>query len=247
MNDFKQRIKVDRTNSGEIIITEELKNVLIHLMKNDISKKEAMELTGIGDKGTVEIKMQELINMNPNLMNLYNEYIARKSKNFEGYTFRREAIDMLRNDISQSHMAEYIGVNRRTFSTKMKNLQEDNKNNELGKLLQEHANRKMKRKTITLMEQAKINYILDEYEENYPVGNAKYENKDFIETRFKTIAEMLNTVNDLINEGNTIKELSENKIISESSYRKYKIEAENLKKILNEENSVKTNNENEAR
>ena len=247
MSDFKERIKVDRTNSGEIIITEELKRILVKLMKGEITKQEAMAETGIGDKGTIERKIQELVNLNPNLVELYKEYMGRKSKNFEGYTFRSEAIEMLRNDSSQSYMAECIGINRRTFSTKIKKLQEENMDNELGKLLKEHADRKMRRQEITPNELAMINYILDEYEKKYPVRKTKYEDKSLIELRLQTISKIIYAVELFLKDGTTIKELSERKIISESSYRKYRTEAENLRKILQENNSSKTNNENEPR
>ena len=233
MNDFKERIKVERSNVGEIIITDELKRVLIRLMKGEITKQEAILTTGIGDKGTIERKIQELVSLDPRLIELYNEYVARKSKDFNGYTFRAEAIDMLRNDCSQSLMAERIGVNRRSFSTKIKKLQEENADNELGVLLKEHAERKMKRRELSTREIAIINCILDEYEEKYPVGTARYEHMNIIELRLQTLSRIIETVDELISNGATIKDLSQRKIISESSYRKYKIEVENLSKILN--------------
>ena len=246
MSDFKDRIKIDRNNSGEIILTEELKRLLIKLMKGETSKKDVMDYTGIGDKGTIEIKIQELVNLNPNLVELYREYIGRKSKNFEGYIFRSEAIEMLRSDLSQSYMAKCIGVNRRTFSTKIKNLQKENEDNELGKLLKEHADRKMRRQEITSNELVMINCILDEYEKKYPVRNIKYQDKGFIELRLQTILKIIETVDELIAEGNTLKELNEKNIISESNYRKYRLEAENLSKIVNN-NELNQNNENGER
>ena len=92
MNEFKESLKVERENSGEIIITEPLKNMLIELMKGNISKKELMEITGMGDKGTVELKIKEIVAQNPELALLYNEYVSRKSEDFLGYEFRTEAI-----------------------------------------------------------------------------------------------------------------------------------------------------------
>ena len=61
MNEFKESLKVERKNSGEIIITEQLKSLLIELMKGNISKKELMEMTGIGDKVSVETKITEIV------------------------------------------------------------------------------------------------------------------------------------------------------------------------------------------
>ena len=120
MNEFKESLGISRESSGKIIITDPLKDLLIELMKGNISKQEVMNLTGIADKQTVEIKIQEVVADNPEFSLLYEEYMSRKSKDFNGYNFRPEAIEMLRNDYSQSFMAEKIGVSRRTFSSKMK-------------------------------------------------------------------------------------------------------------------------------
>ena len=173
-----------------------------------------------------------MISIYPELELLYREYLTRKSANFNGYNFRAEAIEMLRGDYSQSTMSERIGVNRRSFSTKIKKLQEENFDNELGVLLREHAIRKMKRMEITDEEKIRINRILDEYEEKYPVGLARYENRNSIEVRLQNISRMIDMVEELIKNGITIKQLSESKVISESNYRKYKEEAEYLTKIL---------------
>ena len=232
MNEFKDSLSVSRENSGKIIITDTLKNVLIELIKGNISKQEVMNLTGIADKKTVELKIQEMVAENPELVMLYEEYIARKSMNFDGYNFRPEAIEMLRNDYSQSFMAEKIGIKRRTYSTKMKKLAEENKDNILGKLLYEHASRQMKRQQADSFELAKINILLDKYEEEFPVGLAQFEKGNTIEKRKEIVSKVIETIEDLLENGYTLKELSEKGIISESSYRKYREEAENLSKIL---------------
>ena len=233
MNEFKEGYKVERASGGEIIITDALKDILIEMLKGNLTKKDVMNKTGIADKTTVELKVKQLVAQNPELKLLFEEYISRKSVNFNGYNFRAEAIDMLRNDYSQSQMAEKIGVNRRSFSTKIKKLQADNSNNELGELLRRHAVRKMKRKEITEEEKIAINCILDEYEEKYPVGLARYENRNPIEARLEVITKLLDTVDNLVESGTTLKELSDRKVISESGYRKYREEAESLNKILN--------------
>ena len=104
MNEFKESLIVQRKNSGEIIINSQLKDLLIELMKGNISKNEVMSLTGIGDKTTIEIKIEEIVGQNPELKELYQEYISNKNTNFEGYNFRPEAIEMLRKDYSQNTM-----------------------------------------------------------------------------------------------------------------------------------------------
>lgn len=232
MNDFKESLKVEREKSGEIIITEQLQNLLIELMKGNISKKELMERTHIGDKGTVELKIQEVVTQNPELKPLYNDYIDRKNENFEGYIFRAEAIEMLRNDYSQSFMAEKIGVSRRGFSGKIKKLQEKNSDNILGKLLKEHAERKMKKLTIDDDVLLAINISLDEYEQQYPVGLARYEKRNTLEIRRDNLQKVVSLIEGLRQDGTTLKELNERKIISEATYRRYKMELDELSKIL---------------
>ena len=232
MNEFKESLTVMRENSGKIIITDPLKNLLIDLMKGNISKNEVMNLTGIGDKNTVEIKIQELVTENPGLKLLYEEYMSRKSTNFNGYNFRPEAIQMLRNDYSQSVMAERINVSRRTYSTKMKKLAEQNENNIFGKLLSQHAERQMKRQKVSEAELVRINLELDRYEEQNPTGIVRYEQKNSIELRMENVSRVIETIEVLLNSGYTLKQLNEEGIISESSYRKYREEAMNLSKIL---------------
>lgn len=234
MNEFKESLKVVRKNSGEIIITEQLKSLLIELMKGNIFKKELMEITGIGDEGSVERKIEEIVGGKDKekLKPLYDEYISKKRENFEGYEFRAEAIEMLRRDYSQSVMAKLLGIPRKSFSTKMKKLQEKNKENILGDLLKEHAERKMKRQEITDEEIIKINLALDEYEEQFPVGLVKYEKRTSQEVRKQTLEKVISAIENMRAEGMTLQQISERKIISEGMYRKYKAELENLIKIL---------------
>ena len=235
MNEFKESLGVSRESSGKIIITNPLKDLLIELMKGNISKQDVMNLTGIADKQTVEIKIQEIVAENPELSLLYEEYMSRKNTNFNGYNFRAEAIEMLRGDYSQSFIAKKIGVSRRTFSTKMKELAERNQKNILGQLLKQHAERQMKRQIIDDIELVKINNQLDEYEKEFPVGVARYEKRSAIQVRKENVLKVVEAIEGLFEEGYTIKELSEKGIVSESSYRKYREEAINLSKILEDE------------
>lgn len=233
MNDFKESLQVDRETSGKIIMSEQLREILITLMKGEITKKELMEKTGIGDKNTVELKIQELVSEEPNLRALYEEYNARKSTNFNGYSFRAEAISMLRTDASQSSMAERLDINRRTFSTKMKRVQEANKDNVLGCLLKDHADRQMKRQKTTPEQLININLQLDKYEQEYPVGLTKYEKRNSLEIRLENIKRVVELVEEIMQTGMTLKEINDRGIISESNYRKYKEEVKKLEIILN--------------
>lgn len=237
MNEFKESLIVQRKNSGEIIINSQLKDLLIELMKGNISKNEVMSLTGIGDKTTIEIKIEEIVGQNPELKELYQEYISNKNTNFEGYNFRPEAIEMLRKDYSQSIMAERLEISRKTFSTKMKKLALQNEGNILGKLLNEHASRQMRRQKISDIELIKINTQLDKYEEQFPVGTTRYEKRNSIEARRENILRVIQTVDELLDKGYTLKKLAEEDIISESSYRKYREEAMHLTRILEENTS----------
>jgi len=237
MNEFKESLSVSRENSGKIIMTDPLKNLLIELMKGNISKNQVMDLTGIGDKRTIEIKIEEVVAKSPELKLLYEEYMSRKSSDFNGYNFRPEAIEMLRKNYSQSVMAERINISRRTFSTKMKKLAQENKDNILGKLLLEHADRQMKRKKVSNTELLQINIELDQYEAEFPVGPTRDEKRSSIEIRRDNALMVLQTIEELLGNGYTLKQLDKEGIISESSYRRYKEEAINLSKILEDNTS----------
>ena len=94
-------------------------------------------------------------------------------------------------------MAEKIGVNRRSYSTKMKKLEKENEDNILGRLLFEHADRKMRRQEISPVELVRINVQLDQYEEEFPVGTTIYEKKSAIEERKENVLKLIETIEDL--------------------------------------------------
>ena len=234
MNDFKESLKVERDKYGKITITEPLKILLIELMKGNISKTDLMAKTGIGDKTTVELKIKEIVAQNPELKSLYQEYLAGKREDFMGYQFRAEAIEMLRRDYSQSYMAKKIGVSIRSFSFRMKRLQEENAENILGQLLKQHAERKLKKLAITSQELLAINVQLDEYEEQYPIGLSRYEKRNPLEIRRENFKMIVTLVEGLRTEGISLAQMNERKIISEAVYRRYKQELEVLTKLLDD-------------
>lgn len=235
MNDFKESIKIERDKSGKIAITEELKDILIQVMNGEMTKKQAMEITGIGDKGTIELKIQELVKLNPESIQLYQNYISKKNNNFNGYSFRAEAIDMLRKDYSQSEMATRLKgiISRRAFSTKIKNIEErENPDSILRKLLIEHAERKMKRQEINKEELIKINLLLDEYVEEHSIGMPRYEKRNPLEVRLENYKRVLESIDLLMQDGMTLKQICDKGIITEGTYRKYRTEVESLTEIL---------------
>lgn len=234
MNDFKESLKVERDKFGKITVTEPLKKLLIELMKGNISKPELMQRTGIGDKTTVELKIKEIVAQNPELKPLYEEYLAGKRENFLGYDFRAEAIEMLRKDYSQSYMAKKIEVSIRSFSFRMKKLQEENSDNILGQLLKQHAERKLGKLQISPQELLAINLQLDEYEEKYPVGLPRYEKRNSLEVRRENLQKVVSLVEGLREEGLSLSQMSERKIISEAVYRRYKLELEAITKLLDD-------------
>lgn len=236
MNDFKESIKIERDKSGKIAITEGLKNILIQVMNGEMSKKQAMDITGIGDKGTIELKIQELVKLNPELTQLYQNYISKKRKNLNGYSFRAEAIDMLRKDFSQSEMARKLKgiISRRAFSTRIKEIEErEDSDSILRKLLIEHAERKMKRQEISPEKLIKINLLLDEYVEEHSIGMPRYEKRNPLEVRLENYKRVLEAVRLLMQDGMTLKEICDKGIITEGTYRKYREEVDNLTIILN--------------
>jgi hypothetical protein len=237
MNNFKEELKVElaeRDEFGRIKITDSLKNLLIELMRGNISKPELMSRTGIGDKTTVELKIKEIVADNPELRPLYEEYSSKKRENFMGYQFRAEAIEMLRKDYSQSFMAKKIGVSVRSFSFRMKRLQEENSDNALGRLLKQHTERKLRKLPITSQEILLINLQLDEYEEKYPVGQSRYEKRDTLEIRKENFQKVVSLVESLRADGLSLSEMEKTGIISGAVYKRYKQELEVLLRLLDD-------------
>lgn len=237
MNDFKERYIVtensnnviERKKGGEIIITSALKAQIIDLLQGKIEKK---DIKGIGDEETIERIMLKIVAENLELDALLYKYKEKGRTNYEGYNFRPEAIEMLRQDCSQTDMAAKLNIPRKSFSVFMKRVREENADNELGQLLREHSERKIKKIDLDEDEKNEINKILDRYEIEHPVGEARFESKDPIKSRYDNLRKLLSTVERMLEEGYTLKELSAKKIISESYYWKYKEEAKYLAIIL---------------
>lgn len=253
MNDFKNSLKVERDKNGRILLNKQLEELFIDFMKGKISKKDLMELTGILDKNTVEIKIEELIIQKPQLKGIYEEYLSKKRKSFKDYEFLGEAIEMLKGDYSQSDMAKNIKVNRRTFSTKMKKLEEKNQDNILGSLLKEHSERNIKeaRKKESLEEKNNrriwVTKQLDIFIEENKLKIETLSGNSLNSIRLNNMEKTLEVVDSLIQKGKTIKQLDEEGIISESMYRKYRAEVENLKRIFNDDKGNKNNINSEER
>ena len=113
----------------------------------------------------------------------------------------------------------------------------------LGSLLRDHADRNIKeaRKKDTLgdkkLRRIRVNKELDEFLSKSDLNIQRLGRNELSRIKIKNIEQTLEIINSLLDEGKTIKQLDEEGIISEATYRKYKEEAENMKKIYSEENN----------
>lgn len=104
----------------------------------------------------------------------------------------------------------------------------------MGKLLSEHAYAKEKKIPLTEEDILFVNIRLDEYEEQYPVGTSRYEEGTSLEERREYLQKVVSLIDGLRQEGATLSQLSESKIISEANYRRYRLELDALSKILDD-------------
>lgn len=118
------------------------------------------------------------------------------------------------------------------MNLEQKQLQEKNRDNILGILLKEHAERKLKRMPTADDILLAINLKLDKYEEQYPVGPTRYEKRNSLEIRKENLQKVVSLIDGLRQEGITLKELSVRKIISEANYRRCRLKLDALSKLL---------------
>lgn len=181
------------------------------------------------DVKTLKQKIQNLASSDIEWNKLFSEYNGKRN-DYNGYDFKAEMIEMLIEDLSQTQMAKKIGIPRKTLTTKINQLWD---NDELKQELKKHSTRKKNHKKLSDEEKLKLMIFIDEYiEKNNIEKGRKYEN-----TKGTKIEQRLFYLNQILNLYDNVKEnypdlnekqISEQLDFSPSTIRRYKKEKELL-------------------
>ena len=215
---------------------EEFLQRIKQIEKSDFQKVVSKQITleKMAKKYNMDVKTlkQKIENLSSNDIEwnmLFSEYYGKRN-DYNGYDFKVEMIQMLEEDISQTQMADIIGIPRETLTTKINQLSD---NDELKQELKKHSTRKKNHRKLSSEEKLKLMIFTDEYREknNIKIGQ-EYKNTkgSKIEQRLFYLSQILSLYNDIkesypeLNE----KQISEQLGFNPSTIRRYKREKELL-------------------
>lgn len=250
-----EKIMQENKSSSSVVEvdSELLEEVFLKVMNDEMSIKEAQEALNNIDIETLKEKFAELVLKMEDIETLkrYAEYtgnvgITKTSKeDVTKINFRVIAIKMMRNNLSQVEMADSLGIAPRALSREFEKLGED-EDTRLYDLLKAYSFQKMQRHTLTEIEKAKLDYLLDRYEED---------NKHLLKAPEKSKTEMIIEKEDFLvleserlkEQGLTQKEIADKLGTSISSLRRARIAKTNRDNLINKMSEIKDEVEDEVK
>ena len=122
--EFLQRIKQIEKSDFQKVVSKQM-------TLEKMAKKYDMDVK------TLKQKIENLASNDIEWNKLFSEYYGKRN-DYNGYDFKAEMIQMLEEDISQTQMADIIGIPRETLTTKINQLSD---NDELKQELKKHSTR----------------------------------------------------------------------------------------------------------
>lgn len=214
--EFLQRIKQIEKSDFQKVVSKQM-------TLEKMAKKYDMDVK------TLKQKIENLASNDIEWNKLFSEYYGKRN-DYNGYDFKAEMIQMLEEDISQTQMADIIGIPRETLTTKINQLSD---NDELKQELKKHSTRKKNHRKLSSEEKLKLMIFIDEYREKNNIKKGQeYKNTkgSKIEQRLFYLSQILSLYNDIkesypeLNE----KQISEQLDFNPSTIRRYKREKELL-------------------
>lgn len=215
--EFLQRIKQIEKSDFQKVVSKQM-------TLEKMAKKYDMDVK------TLKQKIENLASNDIEWNKLFSEYYGKRN-DYNGYDFKAEMIQMLEEDISQTQMADIIGIPRETLTTKINQLSD---NDELKQELKKHSTRKKNHRKLSSEEKLKLMIFTDEYREKNNIKKGQeYKNTkgSKIEQRLFYLSQILSLYNDI---KESYPELNEKQISEQLDFnpsttiRRYKREKELL-------------------
>lgn len=179
---FRERMKINRCNSSTIRLDEKTEEIIISILKGEMTAKEASKKYHI-DTETIRRKMNELVEKDSKYLKLYLKYCNKSAIDYGKINFKGLIIYMLRKDMSQSEIAEEYEIPARTISREVEKLgeSEDEKDIKLYNIAKIYADKKMRKQRLTTYESQLYNKILDELFPDIPIIDLDAKSQNEIE------------------------------------------------------------------
>ena len=216
----------NQENSARLELDGTLKDVVIQILKGEISARKASDIYGM-DRETLRRKALELANSSPDFIQKYIKYKSRRG-DYSAINFRRLFIIMIENDMSQTEIANEYSIPHRTMSRELEkigksDLEYDKKIYNIAKI---YAQKRMKREKLSIFEKRLYENIIGEIQGDIP-QNIILE----IEDPIKKLEDFLTQVQSLKDEGLTMQKIADEMNTSISTIKRNKLKLEELKQI----------------
>lgn len=214
--EFLQRIKQIEKSDFQKVVSKQM-------TLEKMAKKYDMDVK------TLKQKIENLASNDIEWNKLFSEYYGKRN-DYNGYDFKAEMIQMLEEDISQTQMADIIGIPRETLTTKINQLSD---NDELKQELKKHSTRKKNHRKLSSEEKLKQMIFVNEYREKNNIEKSR----EYEATKGSKVEQRLFYLNQILNLYNDVKEnypdlnekqISEQLDFDPSTIRRYKREKELL-------------------
>ena len=168
---FEQAIRDNKANSTQVTIPDEiLKQVCLDVCyKKDNIRAIATRMKV--DEDTLKEKIFQILSKPEHLVlaRKYIEYQAMLHPDYSYINFKALIVEMMKNNQSQSQIAEEYGIPARTLSREIEKLKQEEGYERLYDICKEYSYRKMKRKPFTEFEQLLMQAVVEEYSDEGPI------------------------------------------------------------------------------
>lgn len=225
-----EQILLGNKANKTIKIDDNLKEIIIKILKGELSTRQTSEKYGI-DRETLQRKIDELANSSPEYIQYYIRYKSQRG-DYSGINFRRLFIELIEQDMSQSEMAQLYGIPIRTVSRELEKLgqSEEEQDQRLYDIAKICAEKKMRHEKLSATEKRLYGRIVTEIKKNMTFVTIE-DNETDSEKRHKQLQEFKMKVEELSREGKTKQQIAEALGVGISTIRRRLLELEELKRL----------------
>ena len=168
---FEQAIRDNKANSTQVTIPDEiLKQVCLDVCDRKDNIRTIATRMKI-DEDTLKEKIFQFLSKPEHLVlaRKYIEYQAMLHPDYSYINFKALIVEMMKNNQSQSQIAEEYGIPARTLSREIEKLKQEEGYERLYDICKEYSYRKMKRKPFTEFERLLMQTVIEEYGDEGPI------------------------------------------------------------------------------
>ena len=225
--EFRKKLK-ENHGSSRLPLDKNMENMVIAILNGKITETQAHELYHI-DRETIRRNIHALAQREPKYLEAYLKYCNKSKIYYANINFKGLIVHMLKNDMSQSEMAEKYGISPRKISREIAKLSKssDSRDITLYKLAKICADKKMKKEDLTEKELIQYRELLDSLFPDIKI--IEEGSKSDIEREIEQLEGFCDEVQEYKAKGMTQEEIAKAMKTSISTIRRKKLKLKELK------------------